>query len=877
MRWSAHLDTEQSTHSSPGLVTDLRPPHSTHGAQQSPPSEPPVDPPPSDTTSLPKTQVSAQVLTSASPPQPPPAGEAVAVAQKPVPASRRPSLLNRTKDDAKATGDKDSRSRRNSWISNLSSKFSSQPPASPSAPQTIKSNANGVNAGPPTQSAKDHLPASARTPEKANRETEELQPYIPQKPKESNSSFFSSLTRRLSSNQAGTIGKLAENGGVCPRRTLNVDKNRERCLVPELDMSKLRRVSFSVDVEIAGGPRYRDDTAMSKQQKLRDKKIKERAEGETLKHPEAVKEKTEAMNGSTDDAIAGPDVKVPAEATPEAANTSPDEKPEKKQRTEEERRERKERKRRKAEENGQVPVEVNGEGLPPDATISAASTPPVSGTVTPRTQDRPTTDPVRIYRRCCQLRESPILKRITEQLMSPTCTMPDEPGVVAELKLSGSRMQLADVLTLSDWLAIVPVKRLLLEDADLTDEGVRVILAGLLAAKKPEPTKRRNGMRQAKGCSSGIVEKLTLKNNPRISRVGWKYISLFLYMCRSIKALDVSMIQFPKSTPPTNPETPTKPVSGSTRSNGANVDAAETLCKALSERLGGAQLEELTMAECGLDASQVRKVVDGAVVSGIARLGFAGNSLDDEGFDHILHYVRSGVCHALDLGSNNLRDKLSRLGEALTSRPDCPVWGLSLAGCNLSTESLKELFPSLIALRDFRFLDLSHNANLFDGGASALQLLRRNIPKLTNLKRLHLRDVGLSVKQTISLAEVVPEAKSLAHLTLLENPLLEALANATDEKSQEEACALYASLTAAARVSQTIVCIDIDVSCQSYNDCEIFLTNSPGPISGERGSCQGSCKASRGILSTQYGSHHVANFDRATCSIPLQATWCGRC
>lgn len=552
---------------------------------------------------------------------------------------------------------------------------------------------------------------------------------------------------------------MNDKGGVCPRRVMNVDRNRERCLVPEFDMAKLRRVSFSVDVEIAAGPRYKDeDSAVSKQKKLKDKKVKERAEGEALKHPDAVmetKENSGNLDGSTDDVLAGSEADLPPIAEEPPSLPSSEEKPEKKQRTEEERRERKERKRRRAEESGQIPVELSPDRPEDLLAISQPSSVPASGTTTPRPQDRPTTDPVRIYRRCCQLRESPILKRITEQLMAPNCTMPDDPGVVTELRLSGSRMQLADVVTLSDWLAIVPVKRLLLEDADLSDESVRVILAGLLAAKKPEPIKRRNGTRcNLPGASGGIIEKLTLKNNPKITKVGWKYIALFLYMCRSIRAIDVSMIQFPGSTSSTTDETPTKTPKAATGILGNNADTAEILHKALAERLGGSQLEEMTMAECGLRTPQLRKVVDAATISGISRLVLAGNPLDDEGLECILQYVRSGVCHGLDLGSIDLRGRLGRLSEALAHKPDCPVWGLSLAGCNLDCDSLKDLFPALTGLGDFRFLDLSHNGHLFEGDVCALRLLRKYLPKLQNLKRFHLRDVGLNVKQAISLAEV---------------------------------------------------------------------------------------------------------------------------
>ncbi|GAB7357726.1 hypothetical protein MBLNU459_g0387t1 [Dothideomycetes sp. NU459] len=815
--------------SSPGLPRDVRPPTSSHGGL---PSSPPTD----TTSAPPADHDSASDSPAAAPPTTASAPAAVATsAPKPStnndspaskPPSNRPGLLSRNGTD-KQPGASPRGSRRNSWMTSISSKFSSSSvPTTAPATQTSKANANGTNAGPSQQKAKDQLP-SPQAAHRGPREAEELQPYVPQKPKDANSSFFSSLTRRLSSNaQGGASGKMADNGGMCPRKVMNVDLNRERCLVPELDLAKLRRVSFSVDVEIAAGPKYKEDESGStKQKKAKDRKIKDRAEGEALKHPEAVietKERSDDAAVSTDDAVAASEVTSPLldGSTEPEANDTGDDKPEKKQRTEEEKRERKERKRRKAEESGQLPVELTQEDAANGAFASQTTTPPQSGTATPRSQDRPTTDPVRIYRRCCQLRETPILKRITEQLMAPNCTMPDDPGVVTELNLTGSRLQVADVVTLSDWLAIVPVKRLLLEDADLNDEGVRLVLAGLLAAKKPEPIKRRNnGTRQPSVPSGGMVEKVTLKNNPRISKAGWKHIALFLYMCRSIKAFDVSMLQFPQIIPPPpTEETPVKPPSKVPSTAGHPVDAAELLSKALAERLGGATLQELTMAECGLNAAQIRKIVDGATMCRTGRLGLAGNHLDDEGFEYVLGYVRSGVCQALDLGSNDMRGKLGRLAEALSHNKDSPFWGISLAGCNLDTACLKDLLPALVHLRDFRFIDLSHNRNLFGSDACSLQLLRRYIPKLIYLKRLHLRDVGLAAKHAISLAEVLPENPSLAHLTILENPQLSALATNTDEQSQEEACALYASLTAAVRVSPSIVCIDIDVPSSEHGE-----------------------------------------------------------
>ncbi|KAK5013186.1 Microtubules assembly and stabilization protein, partial [Cryomyces antarcticus] len=335
-------------------------------------------------------------------------------------------------------------------------------------------------------------------------------------------------------------------------------------------------------------------------------------------------------------------------------------------------------------------------------------------------------------------------------------------------------LQQADFVTLSDWLAIVPVKKLLLEDADLTDECLRVVLAGLLAAKAPERSKRPgrsvNGTVPKASERSGVVEKVTLKNNPKVTRDGWKHISLFLYMCRSLKAMDVSMIPFPQTLPPSGASTTSATPTRTADSKANPLDAAEIFFKALSERLGGSHLEELMMAECGLSAQQVRKVVDGAIICGITRLGLAGNHLDDEGLQHVVHYIQSGVCHGLDLGGNDLRGKLGMLADALHEKS--PFWAVSLASCNLDAASLKPLLPALTLLENFRFIDLSHNRDLFSETPSALALLRSYIPQLKALRRLHLKDVAMSPKQAIALAEVLPEGPSLGHLNLLENPQL---------------------------------------------------------------------------------------------------------
>lgn len=513
--------------------------------------------------------------------------------------------------------------------------------------------------------------------------------------------------------------------GLCARKVLNVDQNRERCHISDLDLSKLRRVAFCVDVEIASGPRYYDEEATEDkerdQRKEKKKKMVEKGEGQALKHPQEVKNEKEE-----DGVIKATGEELPVEHEKETLEITTDikddatvaekdsKKKEKKKRSEEERKARKEKKRKLAEANGTIPVEL----IMNESTTSFDSSIPG----TPRTQASPTTDPVRIYRRCCQLRETPILKKITEQLTSTTSAIAT-PGVVSKLDLTGYWLQLPDLITLGDYLAVVPVKEVIMENCGLTDEGVRVILAGLLAAKCPDGRRR---VQHVKGevPQGGFVERVVFKNNHKLGRDGWRYICLFINMCRSLKSMDLSKIPYPQPLPATTPPSASshlhKTLSATSYSEGSCL-----LGKALGERLASRDLELLNLAETGMTTEQLGGLVDGAIKSGLRRLGIAENNLTPEGMQHVARFLRDGSCEGLDLGGNDLKDQLGVIADALNDGND--LYALSLADCSLTPDSLWALFPALVKLRNFRFIDLSQNHALFDTQPSALSLLRRYV------------------------------------------------------------------------------------------------------------------------------------------------------
>ncbi|KAK0720871.1 hypothetical protein B0H67DRAFT_206201 [Lasiosphaeris hirsuta] len=731
----------------------------------------------------------------------------------------RPVLARAASSDEKRSAA--SPQRRGSWFSNISSKFSSGNTASQSPPQ--------ANTAQPK-------PAELSVPRPAQVKNAVLQhaskhegegPYTPAPPRSSQAGILH-VFRRLSSSN-GNLGTVVKphNHGLVERRVLNVDQHRERCEISGLRQAKLRRVAFCVDVEIAPMPKYEQDSGQkcpvkaADQLNARDKdqkrKIKEKGEGEALKNTKArgAQEEEDIQNEAAGDVTAQEPAKEYADADSETTTTlqqelssekPPDKQPtadnkkkDKKKKSEEERKARKEKRRKLAEANGTIPME-----LYLDSDSSTSTVPPPE---TPRIQAVPTTNPVRIYRRCCQLRETPILKKITEQLADPANSS-TEPGMIERLDLSGYWMQLPDLVTLGDYLAVVPIREVLLDNCGLSDEGLRVILAGLLAARKASPRKRKP-VSEPDGLTKqgGVVERLVLKNN-KLGPEGWRHICLFIYLSHTLKSLDLSHIPFPRPTVQ----------NGGSYGIRADQDFCRLLSKSLGERIGGPTLSLLSLGQTGLNTEQLGAVIDGAIKCSVRRLGLADNDIDPKGLDHVARYLSSGVCEGLDLGGNDLREQLAVIANALQV-DNCPLWALSLADCNLKPGSLCKLLPKLCKLPGFRFIDLSHNQDLFSMEPSAITVLRRYLPKMECLKRIHLADCSLSPEQAIALAEILPEIPGLAHVSFLENPeIVELATNATTDEAKEEACALFASLLAAVRVSSNLVAVDIEPPSEQSSD-----------------------------------------------------------
>lgn len=751
---------------------------------------------------------------------------------------------------------KESTGRRSSWISNLSSKFSNSPQRSGSADSQIRT------ASPQPSPKVELTNPFNKIPAKDPKENKEVKKEVPEQPKVitprrqsvlvaagketklDHPGFLSSALRRLSSSTNAGMGKEAGRGAICPRKVMNIDQNRERVTIQEFDQNKLRRVSFCVDVEIAGysaqgdeepGPVIRPPlsgagqrgslSAPSGKSSMKDAKYKEKGEGAALKNPVTSTAEKEEMGETKIDAAASKaqeaeqdkeNIKVDANDEEDESKSQPQplappttRKKEKKKRSEAERKERRERKRNHAEQNGLVPLELTLNSS--DSDSSPNGTP--AGASTPKTGNSPTTDPLRIYKRCCQLRETTVLPRVKEQISKPAALLAEAPGTVAVIDLSGLQMQLQDVITLGDWLAIVPVRKLILDNCNLSDEGLRVILSGLSGCKSPEQVRSNKKLpKRLSGKSGkeqmGVIEKLSLKNNSNITSLGWKHIALFLHMSHSLKAIDVSGVLFPRKGELSRTSTESSGGNSTTTNGTSSMDIPSLITRAIGERLGD-KLEELILTSCDLSSSNIADIVDCAVKCKICRLGLANNALTKDALSHVVRYIKSGICEGLDLGNNNLHGNCHIIADAVNDQN--PLFAISFSDCNLDSDDLGAIMTPFQKLKNLKFIDLSHNHALFEGSSNAVPIFRKLLPKLTSLKRIHLANCGLTSDQVIALSEILPDCPVLAHISLLENDLLVKTMNSKQGTAQEEACAFFASLMTAARVSETIVAIEIEV------------------------------------------------------------------
>ncbi|WWC61497.1 uncharacterized protein I303_104081 [Kwoniella dejecticola CBS 10117] len=165
---------------------------------------------------------------------------------------------------------------------------------------------------------------------------------------------------------------------------------------------------------------------------------------------------------------------------------------------------------------------------------------------------------------------------------------------------------------------------------------------------------------------------------------------------------------------------------------------------------------------------------------------------------------RIGRLLTLDLKANEIKNGVTYIAQVLKRNRTLKV--LNLSDNKIETSGLVSLAEALKYNSTLETLDLSNNPCCGPSN-DGISSLRTSFTVNNSLKRLFLSDTGLTTEGAISLAEFLPESKSLLHLDLTDNDQIET--------------AGILALSVGLKSNTLIRCLDISIQPNSVSQSEI--------------------------------------------------------
>lgn len=437
-----------------------------------------------------------------------------------------------------------------------------------------------------------------------------------------------------------------------------------------------------------------------------------------------------------------------------------------------------------------------------------------------------------IYTRCCHLREILPINATLKQIKSYTQTP------IPLLKLRNTRPSMIEILTFSDFISIVPILNISLDDVSLSSEMLRILLSSLVYSK--------------------ALNKLSLRNVV-FDDEGWDYLCWFLSINKSLERLDLSQvpsdeviarrltIREAEDHPDPKKNTSSPPIKRMRADDFSRSDMNWKLfVSVLESRTIG--LQELLINGCQiLKTEDFKDLLNRGCPNGVKRLGLSNNELSYDQCVELSNWLAKDEVDilGLDLGFNDFSGEnlepliktFRKVNESTVVKNsqgsgmirDLSHHGLdglkfiSLTGTNLNfTKSFIEYFHLLSRLPSLVFLDLSFNPDLFP---EIIPTFISFLPQFKQLRRIHFDYNELHSTTITALADVLPLCPKLAHVSFLGNYNM-------DKKSS-------AALIAAIKASTSIVTVEIETKnvppsfLETMNffcirNMENFVYNAPG-------------------------------------------------
>ncbi|SCU93947.1 LAFA_0F19064g1_1 [Lachancea sp. 'fantastica'] len=348
------------------------------------------------------------------------------------------------------------------------------------------------------------------------------------------------------------------------------------------------------------------------------------------------------------------------------------------------------------------------------------------------------------YTRCCHLREILPIPATFKQLKKGS-TDP-----IPLLQLRNPKPSMIEVLSFGDFLSIAPVLCLSLDGVSLSVEMLNVILCSLAYKKE--------------------FEKLSLRNTP-IDHEGWRLLCFFVSKCKSLGALDLSMV-------PGMSINVQKPSKSAQKSRIVRMECSmdsreelnwDLLTAALATNGG---LEEIILSGAKMPLKQFENFIE-LGCRRTTRLGLAYNSLTTEKCTLLADWLVRSQVTGIDMAYNDLRGKLGSFSATLIEKMqnnNNVFKYISLNSTNLEVpdgaesknNELIRLISSLCYCDNLKLLDISNNPQIFP---HITRHLAHYLPVFVNLMRLQMDYNNIPSMSLVALAEVFPMCQKLNYVS----------------------------------------------------------------------------------------------------------------
>ncbi|EJS41415.1 YPL137C [Saccharomyces arboricola H-6] len=336
-----------------------------------------------------------------------------------------------------------------------------------------------------------------------------------------------------------------------------------------------------------------------------------------------------------------------------------------------------------------------------------------------------------IYTRCCHLREILPIPSTLRQVKDKTAPL-------QILKFLNPKPTLIDILSFCDFITIIPVHTIIFDNVALNQDMFKIIISALV--------------------NSTVLEKLSLRN-VRIDQDGWKLLCKFLLLNKSLNKLDISQTKIKSDL--------AEPLyRHSMNWNLFTEVLTQRSHKPLEELLlNGIQFDKIPYSsfERLLTSYATQKTMP---ESGI-RLGLAGattSNISQDCLKFIFNWMSQYNVQGVDLAFNDLSTMVKPMVGKLSALPYESLRYFILNSTNISTSyDLALLLKYLSKLPNLIFLDLSNLPQCFP---DILPYMYKYLPRFPNLKRIHLDNNNLTLKELAVVCNILIKCKSLSHVSM---------------------------------------------------------------------------------------------------------------